>query len=273
VNRLAALLALALALALAGCAAPAPPVRPVRPVPPAPPPSPGIATIVTLGDSVPAGTACGCDPFPALYARLLTPPARSVDLAEPGYTSSDVRGQLDGADARAALRRADLVLIMAGANDLVDDFDNGRGDDAYRREAADVRRNVAAIVAVIRTIDAASVTVLVLGYWNVVEDGAVGLADYGTDGLRDAESATRYTNMALRQAADSAGARYVPTTPTFKGSARDRDPTGLLAADGDHPNARGHRAIADALYAALPAVAAVSPPAPGSAAPARSGPP
>ena len=38
----------------------------------------------------------------------------------------------------------------------------------------------------------------------------------------------------------------------FKGDDRDQDPTALLAPDGDHPNAAGHQAIADALYAALP---------------------
>jgi len=96
------------------------------------------------------------------------------------------------------------------------------------------------------------VTILVLGYWNVVKDGAVGLAEYGADGLASAETATRYCNKALRQAAASTGAQFVTTSAAFKGEHRDQDPTGLLASDGDHPNAQGHQAIADAIYAAVP---------------------
>jgi acyl-CoA thioesterase-1 len=96
------------------------------------------------------------------------------------------------------------------------------------------------------------VPVLVLGYWNVVKDGAVGLASYGASGLRSAEDATQYCNLALRLAAQQSGARYVSTTPAFKGADHTQDPTYLLAPDGDHPNAAGHQAIANALYTAEP---------------------
>jgi lysophospholipase L1-like esterase len=209
-------------------------------------------TVVTLGDSVPAGTACDCDPFPDLYAARLSPPARSINDARPGYTSADVRGQLSDPSVRAALGTATVVLIMAGANDLADAFDNGRDEDAYRDAAAGVRQNVDATVAAIRRDHPAAVPVLVLGYWNVVKDGAVGLATYGADGERSAVTATRYADQALRQAAGDSGARYVATTPLFDGARRDQDPTALLAADGDHPDADGHRAIADAVFAAQP---------------------
>jgi acyl-CoA thioesterase-1 len=241
-------LALLLALCLAGCTAPGP----ALPSPAFSAPA-GMPVIVTLGDSVPAGTACDCDPFPDLYARRISPDARSVDLAQPGFTSADVRGQVGAGAVRAALRNASVVLIMAGANDLADAFDSGGDDDAYQASAAQVETNVAAIVAAIGQIHGTPVRVLVLGYWNVVKDGAAALAAYGAAGLASAESATHYANQALRRAADRTGARYVPTTPAFKGDERDQDPTGLLAADGDHPNAAGHQAIADALYAALPA--------------------
>jgi acyl-CoA thioesterase-1 len=245
--------ALLAALLLAGCAAPAPGPTPADPSPADPAPTrmgAAPATVVTLGDSVPAGTACDCDPFPDLYARRLSPPARSVDEAVAGDTSADLRGRLTDPEVRTALDSATVVLIMIGANDLADAFDNGRDEVAYREAATAVEDNVAAIVAGVRR--ERPVTVLVLGYWNVVKDGTAGRAAYGADGERSAETATRYANGALHRAADRSGARYVPTTPVFKGEARDQDPTDLLAPDGDHPDAQGHEAIAEALYAAVP---------------------
>ena len=99
------------------------------------------------------------------------------------------------------------------------------------------------------------------GYWNVVLDGRVGAEQYGPDGVRAAAEATRYANDALRVAARQTGARYVPTEAAFHGDDGGRDPTGLLAPDGDHPNAAGHAAIA-----------ALIPPLPPAASPPGSGP-
>jgi acyl-CoA thioesterase-1 len=250
-RRVRGLALLLLALCLTGCSTPAP-----GPGPGAADPNlgsaGGIPVVVTLGDSVPAGTACGCTPFPDLYAHMLSPQARSVNLAQPGYTASDVQGQLRTASVRAGLHEAAVVLVMVGANDLAAAFDNARDPAGYQASAATVQTTVAAIVSTVLRIHATPVTVLVLGYWNVVEDGAVGLADYGADGLRSADQATHDCNQALRRAAEQSGARYVTTIPVFKGTDRQEDPTGLLAADGDHPNAAGHRAVADALYAAQP---------------------
>ena len=228
----------ALAVAMAGCAAPAPPA--------------GTPVVVTLGDSVPAGTACGCDPFPDRYARLVSPAAVSVNLAQSGDTSADVRNEVGDDDVRADVRRATVVLIMAGANDLAAAFDGDQDDAAYRVSAGQVEANVAATVDAVVRMHGTPVTVLVLGYWNVVKDGAVGLAAYGAAGLASAHAATRYCDLALRRAARQTGARYVPTTAAFRGDHRALDPTGLLAPDGDHPNADGHEAIAEAVYAALP---------------------
>jgi lysophospholipase L1-like esterase len=237
--------AVALAVAVAGCAAPMP-----IPAPPSEPP--GTPVVVTLGDSVPAGTACDCDPFPDRYARLVSPAAVSVNLAQPGDTSADVRDEVDADDIRADLRRATIVLIMAGANDLAAAFDDERDDHAYETSAAQVEANVAATVDTILQVHSTPVTVLVLGYWNVVKDGSAGFAAYGAEGLASARGATRYCNLALQRAAKQAGARYVPTTAAFRGEHRTLDPTGLLASDGDHPNADGQEAIAEAVYAAVP---------------------
>ncbi|HWS34088.1 MAG TPA: SGNH/GDSL hydrolase family protein [Actinoplanes sp.] len=210
---------------LAGCAAPVPGRSPV---------------VVTLGDSVPAGTNCGCTPFPDLFAGQLTPPGTSINRAEPGYTTADVQDQISAAGVRADLRRAATVIVMAGANDMAATFDDR---DDY---AATAQRIGATMTAIINRVRAehgtAPVDIVVLGYWNVVSDGTVGLSRYGADGLAEARRATAYCNDALRRAADRAGARYLDTSVVF----RD-DPTALLAPDGDHPDAAGHRAIAGLL--------------------------
>jgi acyl-CoA thioesterase I len=241
--------AAALAALLAGCAAPAPAATPAA-----------TPMVLTFGDSVPAGTACGCTPFPELYARRLDPGAVSVNRARPGRTAADVRAELDTADAAAAVRHADVVLIMAGANDVAAAFEAGAGAAAYARTAAVLRRDMAAAVTRIRALRGTTVTVLVLGYWNVVEDGAVGRADYGPGGTADAQAATHYADDALSEAAGAAGAQYLDTSPALKGDDGATDPTGLLAPDGDHPNARGHAAIAAAVHAAVPQPARRPPP-------------
>ena len=160
------------ALAVAGCA---------EPVPSLPSEPPGTPVVVTLGDSVPAGTACDCDPFPDRYARLVSPAAVSVNLARPGDTSADVRTEVGDGAVRADLRRATVVLIMVGANDLAAAFAGGRTTAAYQASAGDVQANVAATVDAVAQAHGTPVTVLVLGYWNVVKDGAAGLAAYGAD--------------------------------------------------------------------------------------------
>lgn len=226
-KRLVPLLVLSL---LAGCAQPASPAA--RP------------TVVTLGDSVPAGSACGCDPFPSRYAQ--SQHATDVNLAEPGYTSADVLAQVP-AD-RDVLASAAEVLIMVGANDLAAAFET---NDPYPPAAATVRADVAAAVTAVDRIR--PIPVIVLGYWNVVLDGRVAAQRYDPDEVRESAEATRYANDALRAAAQQTGATFVPTAAAFHGDDGGRDPTGLLAPDGDHPNAAGHAAIA-ALIPPLPPV-------------------
>jgi acyl-CoA thioesterase I len=204
----------------AGCSAGAPPAVP---------------TVVTLGDSVPAGTACGCDPFPTLYARAQH--ARSANLAAAGATSADVLGSLPS--AAGALSSADRVLLMVGANDLAEAFS---GHTSYAAAAAAVRDNVTRTITGIHRIH--PVPVVVLGYWNVVRDGQPAAAAYSAAQVRSAAAATAVANDALRSAAADAGGVYVPTNAAFHGADGRADPTPLLAADGDHPDADGHAAIA-----------------------------
>ena len=97
------------------------------------------------------------------------------------------------------------------------------------------------------------VAVPVVGYWNIAQDGSVGRAAYGVEGMAKADRATTLANSALLAAATAAGALYVPTFAAFRGVLGDQDATPLLADDGDHPNAAGHARIAEALFTAATA--------------------
>jgi acyl-CoA thioesterase-1 len=191
--------------------------------------------VVTLGDSVPAGTACDCDPFPTTYARSVN--AVSDNLAVPGYTSTDLLTQIPG--VRSRLADADEVVLMIGANDLAAAFDS---DSSLSDAATTMQQNVTASIKAIDAIR--TTTVLVLGYWNVVQDGQVAAGSYGPDGVKRSVTATQYANQGLREAAAETHAKYISTDPAFHGADGSQDPTDLLAADGDHPNAAGHAAIA-----------------------------
>lgn len=211
---------------------------------------PAVLDVLALGDSVPAGSACGCEPFPALYVRDLTPDGQATDLAQPGFTSGDVLSQIYDPTIQPAIRSASIIVIMIGANDLATVFSVGGDTATYQQAAATAETNVAATLRHIRTLQAAPV--FVLGYWNVVEDGDAARGDYSDADTVQAATITGYTNDALHMAAIAGSATFVPTMPAFKGSDGTSNPTGLLAEDGDHPNARGHAAIAAALYAAQP---------------------
>ncbi|MEV8504962.1 SGNH/GDSL hydrolase family protein [Actinoplanes sp. NPDC051475] len=192
--------------------------------------------MVTLGDSVPAGTGCGCTAFPELYAQHQG--AVSVNLAATGLTSADVYAELDEPAVRESLRHADEVLLMIGANDVADAFTD---PDSVAAGAAEVRTNVRAIIEGIQRIHPTNV--VVLGYWNVVRDGKVANSSYGTDGVEASTEATRAINDALAAAADADGTIYLSTEPAFHGPDGSQDPTPLLLTDGDHPDSAGHIAI------------------------------
>jgi lysophospholipase L1-like esterase len=216
--------------------------------------------VVALGDSVPAGSACNCRNFVAAYGDLLsrhTPHRAAVtNLAQGGAQTEDVLEQLQKPAVRQALSNATTVLLMVGANDFYRPFKRvqhgASASSEYRPAAHRVRANVERTIHQIRSLHPGPVTIVVLGYWNVVEDGQVARRDYGADGVRAAESATRWANHALRDAARSGHAKYVSTYEPFKGADGHRDPTALLADDGDHPNAAGHRLLARTVYAPLP---------------------
>lgn len=219
-----------------------------------------VAHAVTVGDSVPAGSACGCSPFPVQYAAEVGDHTghafRMINYAAGGATSDSVLRQVRSWDTRAAVHTALLAVVMVGANDFEAPFERVLHHEqgavsAYRPVAARVRTNVTAIIRRLRALRP-GIRVVVLDYWNVVKDGAVGRRLYGTWGVRVATAATSYANASLRYAAKVTGSTYVSTLREFKGADGRSDPTSLLASDGDHPNARGHAVITRGIFQVAP---------------------
>jgi lysophospholipase L1-like esterase len=215
--------------------------------------------VVGLGDSVTAGSACDCLDFVRLYARELPPveggPARVVNLGVPGSTSADLRRDLEqqGPTTRT-VAQASIVLVTIGANDLNPLLGRWRQGacpgDCWQDAVQAVNANVSAIVGDIHRLRRGRpTTVLVTNYWNVFIDGEVARRRLGADYLRWSDRLTRAADAAICRGSRSSGARCVDLYSAFKGDGSE-DPTDLLAEDGDHPNARGHRLISRVLLAA-----------------------
>lgn len=227
---------------------------------PSPTPSTGPVHVVALGDSVTAGTACGCTSFPTLYQRgLAARTGRTVELddrGESGATTSDVLDDL-GSDGAGPVAHADVVLVTIGANDFADvagDVEDGTcGTDVAcaQDDLAGLRTHLTTLMTTIETLRQGQPTaVLVTGYWNVFEDGDVADADYTAAGTRQSDTLTKQVNAVEESVAKAGGGTYVDLYAPFKGESGEKDPTALLADDGDHPDAAGHQVIAQALLAA-----------------------
>ncbi len=225
-----------------------------------------VARVVGLGDSVPAGTNCGCTDYVQLLAldlgRRQGTPVQGTNLAVAGLTSDGLLQQLGGADVRQAVASADVVVLTVGANDLETAGDPATcalsGSDAdtaaqacYQDELAALTPNLDRIAAQLASLPTApGARVLVTGYWNVFLDGAAARTR-GDTYVRVADAVTRAVNQRIAAAAAAHGADYVDLFAPFRGSDGDRDATRLLADDGDHPNADGHRTIEQALVSVL----------------------
>jgi lysophospholipase L1-like esterase len=243
--------------------APAPAPTPSAPSTPAPSASAtpsGPLRVVGLGDSVPAGSACGCTSYVDLVGQQAASGAgRSADvdnLARSGYTTPDVLDQLQQPEAEGAVTTADLVIVTVGANDfdsgLVSDPScDGPALDCYRSDLSQQGSHLAQVLSRIRALQAGRTgTILVTGYWNVFLDGEAGRAE-GSAYVENSNALTLAVNRDIATAAGQAGATYVDIYTPFKGDG-SRDDTALLADDGDHPDEAGHRLIARTLEAALP---------------------
>jgi lysophospholipase L1-like esterase len=232
--------------------------RPQRPPAAAPAASPSHAParpalpphLVVLGDSVPAGSACDCRGFGAYLGGRLG--AALTNDAASGLTSA--RLMTEAASVQSDLRKATLVTVTIGAND----FDEAQASasscadlSCYDATMKAFTSNMRTILNRLHALTPSGSRVVVTGYWNVFLDGHVGAAQ-GATYVATSDQLTRVVNSALAAASATHNASYADLYGPFKG-AGDVDDTGLLAADGDHPNDAGHRVIATAIERTLSA--------------------
>jgi acyl-CoA thioesterase-1 len=215
----------------------------------------GISRVVTLGDSVPYGSACNCTTFGPAYAKILSRRlhrrVESYNFARSGATASSLRRQVEEGGVQNVLRQATTVVIMVGANDFASTFDSDQqgqcSGDCYAMVAHDLEVALTAVVARVQQIHRSPVSVILLDYWNVEKDGVVAQNQYGNAGVAKSRDATAHADDAIYSAAVARHVGYESTRDTFRGADDNTDPTPDLAADGDHPNAHGHQLIAEML--------------------------
>lgn len=225
----------------------------------------GPLRVVVFGDSVPSGAACDCTPFGELVAqRLGTLQGRPVEvdnLAVGGSASDDVVDLLRQPSVRDEVAHAELVIVQTGANDLSE-------DDAYRDACRAVKpcyggqlartdANICEAVGTIRALQSTpGAQTVVLGYWNVFLDGQVGRGQ-GSTYVAVSDALSRALNADIARIAADVGALAPDSYAPFKGASGRSDATPYLASDGDHPNAAGHRLLADAVLDGLGDTAAI----------------
>ncbi|NNM45470.1 GDSL-type esterase/lipase family protein [Knoellia koreensis] len=220
----------------------------------------GPTTVVGLGDSVMSGMNCDCDPFIVTYAAALGGrdhrTVHAVNLGQSGITTPQLIEQLHQPDVAARVAAAGEVVITIGANDLVPLVsrwkDSGCAVSCMAPSVATMGATVDQALARVGQLVRPGTPVLVTDYWNVFEDGDVADVRHG-DGFADwSDAVTLRANAAICAAAMRAGDTCVDLRQPFLGDDGSKNPTPLLADDGDHPDAAGHALIARTLLAATP---------------------
>jgi lysophospholipase L1-like esterase len=221
--------------------------------------SPTGTTVVGIGDSVTSATICRCTGFVQSYAANLPAvaggPAYAVNLGDNGLTSAGLRTLMTTPSPTAAgVAKGDILLVTIGANDLTPLLSrwqaSGCNASCYSSAVDAVGSNIAAILSAAKRLRGHQPTrVLVTDYWNVFADGDVARASDGPAYLRWSDELTRALNTRICAVTRNAGATCVDLYTLFKGNG-SLNPTGWLAADGDHPNAAGNLLISAALMAA-----------------------
>ncbi|MFC5185073.1 SGNH/GDSL hydrolase family protein [Actinomadura harenae] len=208
-------------------------------------------SVVALGDSVPEGAGCGCDPYPELTAKALTVPGTrhvaATNEAVGGYTSSDVLAQLRAKSKVAAnVAKADAVDVEVGANDVSFDRSCGTSTACYEKQIPKLEHNLSAIVSRVHELtEGREVLVVLLDYWSVWLGGRYA-KEQGSAYVHAASEMTDEVNGIIRKTASATGSAYVDLRAAFKGPDYAYDETHYLSGDGDHPNAAGHQQISAA---------------------------
>lgn len=218
----------------------------------------GPMVVLGLGDSVMAGTGCGCDGIPEEYSAILRQrtgrQVTAVNEGVPGATSADLLADLKDPGLRSEVADADVIIVSIGANDMVDGLDGCTPSGCAAQsasQAAAMKSRVDAVLTQLRALRGARpFECLVLGYWNVYPEGDPTVPE-DEHGRPVALAATTAANGVLEQSASGHGATYVDLMPSFRGADGQSNPSRLLAEDGDHPNATGVEVIAHELAQAF----------------------
>jgi lysophospholipase L1-like esterase len=207
-------------------------------------------SIVALGDSVPSGYKCHCRPYPQLSADGLTATTgqtvTATNDAVAGYTTSNVLRQLQSDSAVIdKVSKADAVEINVGANDIPYNTNScGASVDCYAPLVPSVQKHLAAIGSRVRELTSGrKVLVVLLDYWSIWLGGTYA-REQGHAYVNAAREITAEVDAAIKTAATESGSAYVSERRAFKGPSFGYIESHYLAADGEHPNAAGHQAIA-----------------------------
>lgn len=210
-----------------------------------------VTSVVGLGDSVLSPQRCNCEGLLSDYTQYVSTavgqPVQSVNLGVDGATTSSLLDDLNyNEQTREAVRQAGLLVLVIGANDVA-----GAECDTLaclEDPLAQTLNRVDQILETVRELNAGRAhQLLVLTYWNASVDGEVARSTQSEQEIRLFHQASALLNQGLTRSAVSAGATAVGLYDPFIRQTGG-DPTGLLAADGDHPNAAGAQVIADALW-------------------------